>query len=106
VSGTVLWDVDTQIDFVEPGGKLYFDGAEKTKPAMARLVEAARAADIVHVASCDQHELSDPEISEEPDFDSTWPRTACSEPAVRRRSPRRSSSTRSRSRWCPCHRPP
>jgi nicotinamidase/pyrazinamidase len=40
---------------------------------MARLVGAARAAGVVHVASCDQHELSDPEISEEPDLDSTWP---------------------------------
>jgi nicotinamidase/pyrazinamidase len=40
---------------------------------MARLVEAARASGIVHVASCDQHELSDPEISEQPDFESTWP---------------------------------
>ena len=40
---------------------------------MGRIVEAARAAGIVHVASCDQHELSDPEISEKPDFDSTWP---------------------------------
>jgi nicotinamidase/pyrazinamidase len=28
---------------------------------------------VVHVASCDQHELSDPEISEEPDFADTWP---------------------------------
>ena len=73
MSGTILWDVDTQVDFVEPGGKLYFPGAEEAKPAMARLVEAGRAAGIVHVASCDQHELSDPEISEEPDFDSTWP---------------------------------
>jgi nicotinamidase/pyrazinamidase len=73
VGGTILWDVDTQVDFIEPGGKLYFEGAEKAKPAMARLVEAARATGIVHVASTDQHELSDPEISEEPDFDSTWP---------------------------------
>jgi nicotinamidase/pyrazinamidase len=73
VGGTILWDVDTQVDFIEPGGKLYFEGAETAKPAMARLVEAARATGIVHVASTDQHELSDPEISEEPDFDSTWP---------------------------------
>jgi nicotinamidase/pyrazinamidase len=73
VGGTIVWDVDTQVDFVEPGGKLYFPGAEEAKPAMARLVEAARAAGVVHVASCDQHELSDPEISEEPDFESTWP---------------------------------
>jgi nicotinamidase/pyrazinamidase len=73
MSGTILWDVDTQVDFIEPGGKLYFSGAEEVRPAMAELVEAARAAGVVHVASCDQHELSDPEISPEPDFDSTWP---------------------------------
>jgi len=73
VGGTILWDVDTQVDFIEPGGKLYVAGAEEARPAIALLVEAARAAGVVHVASCDQHELSDPEISEEPDFDSTWP---------------------------------
>ena len=73
MDGTILWDVDTQVDFIEPGGKLYFAGAEEARPAMALLVEAARTAGVVHVASCDQHELSDPEISEEPDFDSTWP---------------------------------
>jgi nicotinamidase/pyrazinamidase len=73
VGGTILWDVDTQVDFVEPGAKLYVAGAENARPAMARLVEAARAGGIVHVASCDQHELSDPEISAEPDYESTWP---------------------------------
>src|SRR5262249_48868133 len=73
MGGTILWDVDTQVDFIEPGGKLYFPGAEEARPAMARLVEAARATGVVHVASCDQHELSDPEISMEPDYDSTWP---------------------------------
>lgn len=73
MSGTILWDVDTQLDFIEPGGKLYFAGAEEVRPAMALLVEAARAAGAVHVASCDQHELSDPEISLDPDYDSTWP---------------------------------
>ena len=73
MGGTILWDVDTQVDFIEPGGKLYFEGAEGARPAMGRLVDAARAAGAVHVASCDQHELSDPEISQAPDFDSTWP---------------------------------
>jgi nicotinamidase/pyrazinamidase len=73
VGGRILWDVDTQVDFIEPGGKLYFAGAEEARPAMARLVETARTVGIVHVASCDQHELSDPEISQEPDYDSTWP---------------------------------
>jgi len=69
----VLWDVDTQFDFMFPNGKLYVPGAEQALPAMARLVEAARRAGIPHVASADDHELSDPEISAEPDFVSLWP---------------------------------
>jgi nicotinamidase/pyrazinamidase len=69
----ILWDVDTQVDFVHPSGKLYFEGAEGAAPAMARLVAAARAAGLVHVASADDHELTDPEISDEPDYDVTWP---------------------------------
>jgi nicotinamidase/pyrazinamidase len=73
VSGTILWDVDTQVDFMLPHGKLYVPGAEEVAPAMRRLVEAARAAGVVHVASADDHELTDDEISEEPDFQTTYP---------------------------------
>ena len=73
MSGTVLWDVDTQVDFMLPGGKLYVPGAEATAAAMGRLVEAARAAGIPHVASADDHELTDSEISEAPDFETTYP---------------------------------
>jgi nicotinamidase/pyrazinamidase len=73
VSGVVLWDVDTQVDFMLPEGKLYVPGAEKTAPAMRRLVDAARAAGIPHVASSDDHELTDPEISESPDLQTTYP---------------------------------
>ena len=69
----VLWDVDTQVDFMLPAGKLYVPGAEETRPAMARVVDAARAAGIVHVASADDHELTDPELSDEPDFETTYP---------------------------------
>ena len=65
---TILWDVDTQFDFVLPDGKLYVPGAEETVPAMQRLVDAARGAGLVHVASADDHELTDAEISDEPDF--------------------------------------
>jgi len=70
---TILWDVDTQFDFMFPDGKLYVPGAEETIPAMKRLVDAARAAGIVHVASADDHELTDVEISAEPDFVTTYP---------------------------------
>jgi nicotinamidase/pyrazinamidase len=73
VSGVVLWDVDTQVDFMLPDGKLYVPGAEETAPAMRRLVDAAREAGVVHVASADDHELTDPEISLEPDFRNTYP---------------------------------
>jgi len=69
----ILWDVDTQVDFMLPDGKLYVPGAEATAPAMKRLVDAARAADLVHVASADDHELTDDEISEHPDLRTTYP---------------------------------
>jgi nicotinamidase/pyrazinamidase len=69
----ILWDVDTQVDFMEPNGKLYVPGAHDVAPAMKRLVDAARAAQLVHVASADDHELTDPEISDAPDFANTYP---------------------------------
>ena len=69
----ILWDVDTQVDFMLPEGKLYVPGAEETAPAMGRLVSAARAAGLVHVASADDHEFTDAEISSEPDFSTTYP---------------------------------
>jgi nicotinamidase/pyrazinamidase len=71
----ILWDVDTQVDFMLPHGKLYVPGAEETIPAMQRLVDAARAAGVVHVASADDHELTDPEIvaEAEADFRNTFP---------------------------------
>jgi nicotinamidase/pyrazinamidase len=73
MAGRILWDVDTQVDFMEPSGKLYVPGANDVAPAMERLVDAARAAKLVHVASADDHELTDPEISDAPDFQNTYP---------------------------------
>lgn len=69
----ILWDVDTQVDFVHVDGKLAVPGAESALPAMARLVAAAREVGVPHVASADDHELSDLEISTEPDYSSTYP---------------------------------
>ena len=69
----LLWDVDTQVDFVHADGKLAVPGATEARPAMARLVEAARSAGVPHVASADDHELTDDEISEEPDYATTYP---------------------------------
>ena len=72
-TGAILWDVDTQVDFVLPSGRLAVPDAVEAAPAMARVVAWARSTGIVHVASADDHELTDPEISETPDFVSTYP---------------------------------
>lgn len=69
----VLWDVDTQVDFVHAGGKLAVPGAEEVVPNMARLVRWAHEAGITHVASADDHEPDDPELSERPDYERTYP---------------------------------
>jgi nicotinamidase/pyrazinamidase len=73
MAGRILWDVDTQADFMEPNGKLYVPGAADVAETMERLVDAARAAHLIHVASADDHELTDPEISDAPDFKNTYP---------------------------------
>ena len=69
----ILWDVDTQVDFVKSDGRLAVPDAEAAVPSMARLVGAARAAGIPHVASADDHELTDDEISVQPDYRETYP---------------------------------
>ena len=69
----IFWDVDTQADFMEPDGKLYVPGAAEIAPALGQLVDAGRAAGLVHVASADDHELTDPEISAAPDYVNTYP---------------------------------
>ena len=73
MSGPLLWDVDTQVDFVHANGKLPVPDAESVVPAMGRLVRWAEAHGVVHLATADDHELTDPEISDEPDYESTYP---------------------------------
>jgi nicotinamidase/pyrazinamidase len=74
VSGSpILWDVDTQADFIRATGKLAIPGAEAAIEAMGRVVAWAREQGITHVASLDDHELTDPEISFTPDWVSTFP---------------------------------
>lgn len=73
MSGPLLWDVDTQVDFVHANGKLAVPGADEALLAMSRLVRWAEQRGIPHLATADDHELTDPELSDEPDFDSTFP---------------------------------
>jgi nicotinamidase/pyrazinamidase len=73
MSGRLLWDVDTQVDFIRPDGKLPVPDAEDAVPAMARLVRWAEAEGVTHLATADDHELTDPELATEPDFSTTFP---------------------------------
>ena len=98
----ILWDVDTQVDFVHPDGKLAVPGAEAALSAMARLVGAARAAGVPHVASADDHELTDAEISESPDYSETYPPHCLRGTRGAEKVPRRCRTTRSRWRSPTC----
>jgi len=70
---TLFWDVDTQVDFMRESGALYVPGAEEIIPNLGRLTEAARMAGVPVVASADDHEADDAEISSDPDFSTTYP---------------------------------
>ena len=70
----VFWDVDTQVDFMDPDGSLYVGGAEKLRANLERLTQTARTAGITLVHSADDHELSDDEIATDgADFADTFP---------------------------------
>jgi nicotinamidase/pyrazinamidase len=58
----VLWEVDAQKDFMQPGGKLYVPGAEKIIPNIKRLVDAARQGRVFLVSSGCAHQADDPEF--------------------------------------------
>ncbi len=70
---TLFWDVDTQVDFMQPDGKLYVPKAETLLNNLATLSRVADTHGIPVLASADDHEESDPEISDEPDFANTYP---------------------------------
>lgn len=56
-------DVDTQVDFMLPGGKLYAAGAEAIRSNLGRLVRHARAQRIPLVSCVDAHTPDDPEFA-------------------------------------------
>ena len=73
MSAQVFWDVDTQVDFMLPHGKLYVAGAETLAPNLARLTRHAHENGIRILASSDNHDPGDQEISGHPDFNTTFP---------------------------------
>jgi nicotinamidase/pyrazinamidase len=69
----VFWDVDTLCDFMRSDGKLYVPGSEEIIPALEALTAFAHAHRIPIVASADNHDSADAEISEAPDWKTTFP---------------------------------
>jgi nicotinamidase/pyrazinamidase len=63
---TVFFDVDTQIDFLYPGGALYVPGAETIVDKVAALNRYAGRNGIVVISDVDAHVEDDPEFQ-------TWP---------------------------------
>src|SRR6266404_2966762 len=71
VSRTVIfWDVDTQVDFMLPGGKLYVPGAEKLIPKLKWLTDAAREGRVFIIGDACTHAPDDPEFERFPRFTS------------------------------------
>lgn len=62
----VFWDVDTQVDFMRPEGKLFVPGAEAIIPRLKRLTAHAAAMGILVVGDVCVHQEGDPEFQEFP----------------------------------------
>jgi nicotinamidase/pyrazinamidase len=60
---TIFWEVDTQADFMLPGGKLYVPGAERLLPNIQRLTDAARQDKVFLVSHGCYHVPDDPEFA-------------------------------------------
>jgi nicotinamidase/pyrazinamidase len=58
----VFWEVDTQADFMLPGGKLYVPGAERLLPNLRRLTDAARQGRVLLISHGCYHTQDDPEF--------------------------------------------
>ena len=61
-SNVIFWEVDTQADFMLPGGKLYVPGAERLLPNIRRLTDAARQGRVFLVSHGCFHAKNDPEF--------------------------------------------
>lgn len=72
-SDVIFWDVDTQVDFMQPDGKLYVPGSEEIIPVLERLTGHAHRHRIRIIASADDHVAGHRELSSTPDWRETFP---------------------------------
>ena len=59
----VFFDIDTQVDFMLPNGKLYVPGAEQLVPNLVKLMFFAREHGVPVISSADAHTPDDPEFA-------------------------------------------
>ncbi|MGA8101853.1 MAG: isochorismatase family cysteine hydrolase [Candidatus Acidiferrales bacterium] len=62
----IFWEVDPQVDFMLPEGKLYVPGAEKLLPNIRKLVNAVRENRVFLVSHGCGHVPDDPEFQQFP----------------------------------------
>ncbi len=70
---TICWDVDTQVDFIHHNGALAIPNAEAILPQLAALTAWAHRTGVRVVATADDHDIGHAEISDHPDFVTTFP---------------------------------
>jgi len=71
--GIICWDVDTQVDFIMASGKLAVPGAEAIIPNLGALTDWAHRAGIRVVATADDHDIGHAEITDHPNWSTTFP---------------------------------
>ena len=69
----LFWNVDTQFDFMNKEGKLYVPNSEEILPLLERITSFAKEANIQVVNTADHHFYDAKELSDTPDFISTFP---------------------------------
>ena len=69
----IFWNVDTQKDFMNKDGKLSIAGADTIRKNLEELTDLARKYKIRVVNTVDYHLPNDKEISDNPDFKTTFP---------------------------------
>ncbi len=69
----LFWDVDTQFDFMRPEGRLCVPGAETIIDTISEVRRFALDHGFSILADVDWHRRDNPEISDTPDFQETFP---------------------------------